>query len=154
VKIAILQLNVSDDPAANLLDTRRMVEEAAAQGAELIATPEVTNCVSTNREHQRSVLHLEQDDPTLAALQSDAARLGVWILLGSIGLKTEDADARFANRSFLIDPSGAVVSRYDKIHMFDVQVTPTETWKESAAYRPGAQAVVADTPFGRIGMNL
>jgi len=154
VKIAILQLNVSDDPAANLLDTRRMVEEAAAQGAELIATPEVTNCVSTNREHQRSVLHLEQDDPTLAALQSDAARLGVWILLGSIGLKTEDADARFANRSFLIDPSGAVVSRYDKIHMFDVQVTPTETWKESAAYRPGAQAVVADTPFGRIGMTI
>jgi len=63
VKIAILQLNVSDDPAANLLDTRRMVEEAVAQGAELIATPEVTNCVSTNREHQRSVLHLEQDDP-------------------------------------------------------------------------------------------
>jgi len=154
VKIAILQLNVSDDPAANLLDTRRMVEEAAAQGAELIATPEVTNCVSTNREHQRSVLHLEQDDPTLAALQSDAARLGVWILLGSIGLKTEDADARFANRSFLIDPSGAVVARYDKIHMFDVQVTPTETWKESAAYRPGAQAVVADTPFGRIGMTI
>ena len=154
MKIAVLQLNVSDDPVVNLLDTRRMVEEAVVQGAELILTPEVTNCVSTNRDHQRSVLHLEQDDPTLAALQSDAARLGVWILIGSIGLKTEDADGRFANRSFLIDPSGAVVARYDKIHMFDVQVTPTETWKESAAYRPGDKAVVADTPFGRIGMTI
>lgn len=154
MKAAILQLSVSDDPVANLRETRRMLEEAAASGAEFIATPEVTNCISTSRDHQRSVLHLEGDDPTLAALQSDAARLGVWVLIGSLGLKTEDADGRFANRSFLIDPMGAVTARYDKIHMFDVQVTATETWKESAAYRPGDRAVVADTPFGRIGMSI
>ncbi|WP_299026529.1 carbon-nitrogen hydrolase family protein [uncultured Sulfitobacter sp.] len=154
MKIAILQLNVSDDPAANLAGTRAHLAEAAAQGAAFVLTPEVTNCISTNRDHQRSVLYHEKDDPTLAALRADAAALGVWLLIGSLGLKTEDADGRFANRSFLIDDTGGIVARYDKIHMFDVQVTRTETWKESAAYRPGSQAVLAQTPFAKIGMTI
>ncbi|MCX7565928.1 carbon-nitrogen hydrolase family protein [Sulfitobacter sp. F26169L] len=154
MKAAVLQLSVSDDPAQNLPVTREMLAEAARQGAEFILTPEVSNCISTSHSHQRDVLHLEDDDPTLAALRADAAALGVWLLIGSLALKTDDADGRFANRSFLIDPQGEVVARYDKIHMFDVQVTPTETWKESAAYRPGAQAVVARTPFANIGMTI
>ena len=154
MKAAILQLNVSDDPTANLAVTRAMLAEAAAQGAEFVCTPEVSNCISTNRDHQRSVLHHEAHDPTLAALRSDAAALGIWLLIGSLGLKTDDADGRFANRSFLIDPQGEIVARYDKIHMFDVQVTPTETWKESAAYRPGSQAVLARTPFAAIGLSI
>ncbi|MEH6645572.1 carbon-nitrogen hydrolase family protein [Sulfitobacter sp.] len=154
MKVAILQLNVSDDPTANLAVTRAMLAEAAAQGAELVCTPEVSNCISTNRDYQRSVLHHEAHDPTLAALRADAAALGIWLLIGSLGLKTDDADGRFANRSFLIDPEGEIVARYDKIHMFDVQVTPTETWKESAAYRPGSQAVLARTPFAAIGMTI
>jgi len=154
MKAAILQLNVSDDPTANLAVTRAMLAEAAVQGAEFVCTPEVTNCISTNRDHQRSVLHHEAHDPTLAALRSDAAALGIWLLIGSLGLKTDDADGRFANRSFLIDPQGEIVARYDKIHMFDVQVTPTETWKESAAYRPGSQAVLARTSFAAIGLSI
>lgn len=154
MKAALLQLNVSDDPAANLVVTRAMLADAVAQGAEFVCTPEVSNCISTSRAHQHSVLHHEGDDPTLAALCNDAARLGVWLLIGSLGLKTSDADGRFANRSFLIDPQGGITARYDKIHMFDVQVTPTETWKESAAYRPGGQAVVAQTPFANIGMSI
>lgn len=154
MKAAILQLNVSDDPAANLAVTRKMLGDAAAQGAEFVLTPEVTNCISTNRDHQRSVLHHENDDPTLAALRMDAKALGIWLLIGSLGLKTEDADGRFANRSFLIDPQGEIIARYDKIHMFDVQVTPSETYKESSAYRPGTQAVLARTPFGNIGMTI
>ncbi|MBB3994100.1 hypothetical protein GGR95_001741 [Sulfitobacter undariae] len=154
MKGALLQLNVSDDPAANLPVMRGMLADAAAQGAEFICTPEVSNCISTSRDHQRSVLHHEADDPTLAALRADAAALGVWLLIGSLGLKTDDADGRFANRSFLIDPQGEIAARYDKIHMFDVQVSPTETWKESEGYRPGAQAVLARTAFANIGMAI
>lgn len=154
MKSALLQLNVSDDPFANLAVTRDMLAQAAGQGAQFVLTPEVTNCISMSRDHQRAVLHLEAEDPTLAALRSDAAALGVWLLVGSLALKTEDADGRFANRSFLIDPKGEIAARYDKIHMFDVQVTPTETWKESAAYRPGNEAVLARTPFANIGMTI
>lgn len=154
MKAALLQLNVSDDPSANLTTTRGMLADAAGQGAQFVLTPEVTNCISTNRDHQRSVLHLEENDPTLDALCKDAAALGIWVLIGSLGLKTKDADGRFANRSFLIDPEGKVTARYDKIHMFDVQVTPTETWKESSAYRPGDRAVLGKTPFANIGMTI
>lgn len=154
MKAAILQLNVSDDPAANLAGTRAMLGDAVSKGAEFVLTPEVTNCISTSRDYQRSVLFLEGDDPTLAALREDAKALGVWLLIGSLGLKTDEEDGRFANRSFLIDPQGEIAARYDKIHMFDVQVTPTETWKESAAYRPGDQAVLASTPFANIGMTI
>ncbi len=154
MKAAILQLNVTDDPLANLDVTRGMLADAVEQGAEFILTPEVTNCISTSRDHQQEVLHHEGDDPTLASLRADAKEHGVWLLIGSLGLKTDDPDGRFANRSFLIDPDGEIVARYDKIHMFDVQVTPTETWKESSAYRPGAQAVLARTPFANVGMAV
>jgi len=154
MKAAILQLSVSDDPGANLAVTRAMLADAVAQGAQWVLTPEVSNCISTSRDHQRAVLCHEAADPTLAALRDDAKALGVWLLIGSLGLKTDDADGRFANRSFLIDPQGEIVARYDKIHMFDVQVTPTETWKESAGYRPGDRAVLARTPFAAIGMTI
>lgn len=154
MKTALLQLNVSDDPVANLPVTLGFLRDAAALGAQFILTPEVTNCVSTSRAHQQNVLQHESEDMTLAALQEEAARLGVWLLIGSLGLKTGDEDGRFANRSFLIDPSGNIVARYDKIHMFDVQVTPEETYRESAGYRPGTQAVVADAGFARIGLTV
>jgi len=130
------------------------VRAAAAGGAGFVLTPECTNALSSSREHQRAVFHHEEDDPTLAALRAEAAALGVWLLIGSLGLKTNDADGRFANRSFLIGPDGAVVARYDKIHMFDVTVSESETYRESAWYRPGAQAVVTETPFGQIGMTV
>jgi predicted amidohydrolase len=149
-----LQLNVSDDPVANLAVTRAMLADAAARGAGFVLTPEVSNCISTSRAHQNYVLYHEAHDPTLSALQSDAAQQGIWLLIGSLALKTNDPDGRFANRSFLIDPQGAIVARYDKIHMFDVQVTPAETYRESANYRPGTQAVMARTPFAHIGMTI
>ncbi|MEM1073643.1 MAG: carbon-nitrogen hydrolase family protein [Pseudomonadota bacterium] len=154
MKTALLQLNVSDDPVRNLPATLDLVRQAAEAGAQFILTPEVTNCVSLSRSHQNAVLQLEEDDQTLAALRDAARRYNVWVLVGSIGLKTNDADGRFANRSFMIDPSGAVVARYDKIHMFDVQVTPEETFRESDGYRPGERAVVADTDFGAVGMTV
>jgi len=121
MKTALLQLTSSDDPAANLDMVRGMVAEAAAQGARWVLTPEVTNCVSNSTTRQREVLQHEEDDITLAGLRAQATELGIWLLIGSLGLKTHDADGRFANRSFMIGPDGGIVARYDKIHMFDVQ---------------------------------
>lgn len=154
VRTALLQLSASDDPAANLAVTVEMVRQAASQGAGFIVTPEVTNCVSQSRAHQIEVLQTEADDPTLAALRDEAGGFGVWILIGSLALKSGDPDGRFANRSFMISPAGKIVARYDKIHMFDVTVSETETFRESAGYRQGEQAVIADTDFAKVGMTV
>jgi predicted amidohydrolase len=154
MRAALLQLNVTDDPAENLARTLEMLRAAHAGGAGFILTPECSNALSSSRDHQRAVFRLEADDLTLAELREEAAALNVWLLIGSLGLLTGDADGRFANRSFLIGPDGAVVARYDKIHMFDVNVSETEVYRESAGYRPGHRAVLAETPFGRIGMTV
>ncbi|RYH10840.1 carbon-nitrogen hydrolase family protein [Tropicimonas sp. IMCC6043] len=154
MRAGLLQLNVSDDPAANLPETRKLLDRAVGEGAGFVLTPEVTNCVSASRTRQREVLQPEAEDRTLAGLREAAALHGIWLLIGSLALQTDDPDGRFANRSFLIDPSGGIVARYDKIHMFDVEVSETETYRESAGFRPGAEAVLAETPIGRIGMTV
>ena len=154
MRAGLLQLTATDDPGANLPRTLALVERAVAGGADLVLTPEVTNCLSVSRSRQREVLRGESEDMTLAGLREAAARHGVWLLIGSLALTTDDPDGRFANRSFLIDPAGGIVARYDKIHMFDVTVSESETFRESAAYRPGEDAVVAATPLGTIGMTI
>lgn len=154
MRVGLVQLNVGDDPATNLIQTQALVADAVAGGAAFVLTPECTNLLSSHRDHQRAVLHHEGDDPTLAALRAQAAELGVHLLIGSLGLLTDDADGRFANRSFLIGPDGAIIARYDKIHLFDVNVSETEVYRESAAYRPGSQAVLAQTPWGGVGMTV
>lgn len=151
---ALLQLCSSDDPAENIETVRTMLAEAAGQGAAFILTPEVTNCVSLSRSRQREVLRLAEDDPTLAALRETAREHQIWLLLGSLAVKTGDADRRFANRSFLIDPDGEIRAEYDKIHMFDVDIDDAESFRESSGYRPGRRAVVTDTPFGRLGLSI
>ena len=151
MKAGLVQLSVTDDPAANLPVTLGFIREAASAGADFVLTPECTNLLSSNRAYQREVLRHEEDDLTLAALRAEAEALGIWLLIGSLGLKTHDADGRFANRSFLVGPQGQIVARYDKIHMFDVDVSETERYRESEAYRPGTRAVlteVAGTPLG------
>lgn len=154
MKTALLQLTSGDDPVSNLAQTADFVAQAASRGARLILTPEVTNCVSQDRAHQMTVLQHEVDDLTLAGLREAAIRHDVWLSIGSLAVKTRDPDGRFANRSFLIDPAGQIVARYDKIHMFDVAVSETETYRESQGYRPGDRAVVAETPFGKIGLSI
>lgn len=154
MKVALVQLNSGDDPAVNLPVTRGLIRAAAEQGAAFVLTPEVTNCVSSRRAQQEVVLQNESDDLTLAALRADAAALGIWLSIGSLAVKSEDADGRFANRSFLISPDGEIAARYDKIHMFDVTVSETESYRESAGYRPGDRAVVARTPFGGVGLSV
>lgn len=154
MKVALLQITSSDQPADNLAMVRGMIRDAAAQGAEFVLTPEVTNCVSTSRAHQQAVLEPQEGNSFLAGLIEEAVAQKVWLLIGSLGVKTTDADGRFANRSFLISPSGDIAGWYDKIHMFDVEVTPEETYRESAGYRPGDRAVVADAGFAKIGMTI
>lgn len=154
IRAGLVQLTSSDDPAANLPETLRLVGEATAGGAQFVLTPEVTNCVSTSRAHQNAVLSHEDDDQTLAALRAEAKVRGIWLLIGSLGLKTKDADGRFANRSFLIAPDGSIAARYDKIHMFDVDVGGGESYRESDGYRPGKEAVLARTDFGAVGLAI
>ncbi|ATG49822.1 amidohydrolase [Celeribacter ethanolicus] len=154
MRVGLITLNSSDDPLFNLPITQGFVNAAADAGAEIVMTPEVTNCVSSSRAHQKEVLCHEADDPTLAALRETARLRQIWLLIGSLGLKTDDPDGRFANRSFLISPEGEIAARYDKIHMFDVDVSDTERYRESDGYRPGEKAVVATTPFARIGMTI
>lgn len=154
MKTALLQLNASDDPAANLRGTVGMVRQAVDAGAEFVLTPEVTNCLSASRAHQAQVLRPEAEDETLAALRDVAADCGIHLLIGSLALKTDDPQGRFANRSFMIGPDGAVLARYDKIHMFDVAISETETYTESSGYRPGTRAVLAQTGFAPVGMAI
>ncbi|MFN3280596.1 MAG: carbon-nitrogen hydrolase family protein [Tabrizicola sp.] len=154
MRAGLVQLTVTDDPAANLPVTVGLVRQAAAAGAGFVLTPELTNGLSSSRTYQRSVFRHEEDDPTLAALRAEARAAGIWLLIGSLGLLTHDADGRFANRSFLIAPDGGIAARYDKIHMFDVNVSATEVYRESEGYRPGSRAVVAATPFAKLGMTV
>ena len=154
MKAALIQMTSGDDPAQNLQQVLTYLDEGVSLGAQFLLTPEVTNCVSLSRAHQEQVLCHQQDDPMLAAVRSYCAEKSVWVLLGSLALKTGDADGRFANRSFLIDPQGAITAWYDKIHMFDVQVTEQETFRESAGYRPGDRTAGAKTPFGNVGLTV
>jgi deaminated glutathione amidase len=154
MRVGLLQLTVTDDPSENLLATVGFLRQAVAQGAGFVLTPECTNILSSSRAHLQGTLHPEGSDPTLSVLRDQAAHAGVWVLVGSLGIKTDETDGRFANRSFLIGPDGSIAARYDKIHMFDVNVSETEVYRESSSYRPGGQAVLADAGFARIGMTV
>ncbi len=154
MRAALLQLTVGDDPQENVTPVRAALREAVAGGADFVLTPEVTNCLSISRRHQAHVLGTEDTDPVLAMLRDEAARAGVWLLAGSLLFQTDDPDGRFANRSLLIGPDGTIAARYDKIHLFDVQVSAEETYRESASIRPGAQAVIAATPFATLGLTV
>lgn len=155
LRAGLVQLNSGDDPAANLPEILGYISAAAAGGATFIATPEVSNIVSSSRSHQRALLKTEAQDETLAALCAQTAALGVWLLVGSLALLSDTpGEARFANRSLLINPEGRVVARYDKIHMFDVDLDGGETYRESAGFAPGRRAVLAKTEIGQIGMTV
>lgn len=154
MRAALLQLCGTDQPEENLASVQALMREAAGRGATWVLTPEVTNCLSGSRSHQNATLVDEAHDPVLAGLRSEAAALGVWLLIGSLALKTDDADGRFANRSLMIAPDGQIVARYDKIHMFDVDVSESETYRESASYRPGDRAVLAQTDWGPVGLTI
>ncbi len=153
IRAAAIQLCSSDTPLDNLEATCSLITEAAANNASLIVTPEVTNCVSTSRAHQSAVLTTQDRDPTLLAIRKLCKELSVTVVIGSLALKSE-TDTRFVNRSFVIGPDGDIINTYDKIHMFDVALSDTETYHESSGYAPGDSAVLSETPVGNIGLSI
>ncbi len=154
MKVGLVQMTSGEDARANLAAARAGLHEAARQGAGFVLTPEVTNVLSSSRKTQEAQISHEEDCAFLSVLQNEAKSLGIWVLLGSLAVKTHDPDGRFANRSFLISPLGDITARYDKIHMFDVEIDNRESYRESAHYRPGDRAVVAETDFAQIGMTI
>ncbi|MGB7037545.1 MAG: carbon-nitrogen hydrolase family protein, partial [Xanthobacteraceae bacterium] len=128
------------------------IEEAKRGGADYVLTPEMTNILALKREHLFAKIVAEENDPTVAALREVARRLGIYIHIGSLAIQASTEKA--VNRSFLIDPKGEVAARYDKIHMFDVDLAGGESYRESNNYRPGEVAVVADLPWGRLGLSV
>ena len=149
---ACIQMRASDYVVENTDIASGLIAEAASQGAQLITTPEMTNIMDIRRGAMREKAVTEKEDKCLAVLRDQAERLGVWLLIGSLGLKLDEKQR--VNRSFLISPAGEIKARYDKIHMFDVELPNGETYEESRNYRPGGEAVVADTPFGRLGLTI
>ena len=154
MRAALFQSRTGIDPAANAKAISSAIADAAAQGADMLFTPEMSNLL--DRDRRRAAQHLcsEADDPTLAAARKAAAEAGIWVHLGSLALKGERADGRLVNRGFVIDGSGEIRARYDKIHLFDVDLPTGESWRESAAYAPGERVVAVDTPWGRLGLAI
>jgi len=156
---ACVQFTAGPDPEPNLQQVSGLVRQAREAGADLIMTPEVSNFIESGRR-RRDKARREADDPFLAGMRELARETGAWILIGSLVIDpagepgAEPAEERLANRSFLIDAQGAVVARYDKIHMFDIDLPGGESYRESNAYRPGGGTVVAETPWGRLGMTV
>ena len=147
-KVGLVQMRSGVDPQVNLATALAAIEEAKRAGAAYVLTPEMTNIMENKRERLFATITDEESDPTLAALCEAARRLSLYVHIGSLAVKA--SPDRAANRSFLIDPRGKVVARYDKIHMFDVDLANGESYRESRSYRPGELAVVADLPWGRI----
>jgi len=151
-KVGLVQLRSGLDPAANLAAAARFIEEAKAGCADYVLTPEMTNVLAIKREQLAGAIRTEEDDPTLAALRALARNLAIHLHVGSLAIKLDGE--RAANRSFLIDPACDIVARYDKIHMFDVDLPGGESYRESRNYRAGELAVSADLPWGRLGLTI
>lgn len=154
MRAALFQSRTGIDPAANAKAISSAIADAAAQGADMLFTPEMSNLLDRDRARAAQHLCSEADDPTLAAARKAAAEAGIWVHLGSLALKGERADGRLVNRGFVIDGSGEIRARYDKIHLFDVDLPTGESWRESAAYAPGERVVAVDTPWGRLGLAI
>ena len=151
-KAAMIQMRSGLTPGANSDDAVRMIGEAKSAGADYVLTPEMTNILAAKREQLFSVVVEEEADASLATLREVARKLGIYVHIGSLAIKI--SPDRAANRSFLIDPKGDILARYDKIHMFDVDLAGGESYRESRNYRPGELAVLADLPWGRLGLTV
>ena len=152
MKVAIAQITSSDQPAENLATVLSLMNQAAGQ--DILFLPEVTNCVSLDRVHQLQVLEPYDRNGFIAAICERARLLRLWVALGSVTVKTDGDDGRFANRSVMINAEGKIVAFYDKIHMFDVTLSETERYHESKGYCPGTEAAVVQTPWAELGLSI
>ena len=152
-RIAIFQSQTGIDPAANARVLISAIDEAAAGGAQMLFTPEMSGLLDRDANRARRSVRAADEDAVLASCRDAAARNGLWLHLGSLAVTAEDG--KFANRGFVIDSSGGIRASYDKIHLFDVDLPTGESWRESNLYRGGSEAVVVDgTPVGKLGLTI
>ena len=150
--IALLQMTSGIDPEANAANIAEAAERAAGEGAEMLFTPEMAGLLDRDRKRAAGNIVAERDSPVVERVSRAAGDAGIWIALGLPVLRD---DGRWANRSLVFDAGGEVAGRYDKIHMFDVELDTGETWRESAAYAPGEEVVtISGTPLGKLGLTI
>ena len=152
LKVALVQMTAGPEVEPNIDAAAALIRAAAADGAEFVLTPENTTLIEPNKAHAFAKSFIEAEHPGVPRFAALARELKIWLLVGSMSVRVEET--KLANRSFLFDPEGRVVARYDKIHLFDVDLPSGETYRESNTIRPGAQAVVAETPWGGIGLTI
>ena len=153
-RFACVQVNAGDDMAENVANACGLIKSAQAEGANFIGVPENVSMMVFGSKQIRGNARPEGDHSALHAFREVATQHGIWLLVGSLTIQTGDPDGRVANRSLVIDPTGGIVARYDKIHMFDVDLPNGESYRESKNFRPGAQAVIANTEFGPVGLTV
>jgi len=153
MRVAVFQSRTGIDPAANAAALVDAIGKAKAGGADMLFTPEMSGLLDRDRKRAAPHLHKQADDAVLAMVRTAAAEAGLWVHLGSLALR-EGADDRLVNRGFVIDDQGRVRAHYDKIHLFDVDLPTGESWRESAAYAPGEQPVIVNTPWAELGLSI
>ena len=151
-RLAVLQMTSGIDPAANAAAIVQAVNAAAMGGASMLFTPEMSVLIDRDRARAAPLIVSERDSPALDTIRNAAVNAGIWVALGSMAVLRDDG--RWANRSLVIDGSGAIAARYDKIHMFDVDLASGESWRESNAYAAGEGAVTVQTPLGKLGLTI
>jgi predicted amidohydrolase len=151
-RVGLVQMRSGRTPQANIDAAAKLIGEAKTAGADYVQTPEMTNILEIRRENLFAAIVAEEADTGLAAVRELARAHGLWLHVGSLAVKVSPEKA--ANRSFLIDPKGEIAARYDKIHMFDVDLANGESYRESRNFRPGEMAVTADLPWGRLGLTV
>lgn len=150
-KAACVQMCSGRDPGRNRDDAIRLVREATAAGAQFVQTPEMTNLVERDTTRLREICQPEASHETLAALRDTARAERIWLHIGSLSVKDGE---KIANRAYVIDPTGGIAARYDKIHLFDVDLPNGEKWRESATYTGGDRAALVETPWGLVGLSI
>src|SRR5215467_12527837 len=151
-RTALIQMRAGRMPAVNLDAATKLIGEAKAGGADYVQTPEMTNILEARRDALMAAIRPEEDDPSLAAFREVARHHRLWLHIGSLALKA--SPDRAVNRRFLVDPRGEIAVRYDKIHMFDVDLANGESYRESRTYAPGEHAVLATLPWGQLGLTI
>jgi len=152
MKVALLQMTTGIDPVTNARTLTTAIADAARGGAAMLFTPEMSGLLDSNRARAADNLYPEGNDPVLASVRQAAAEQGIWVHLGSLAVRGDDG--KLANRAYVIDAQGAIRARYDKLHLFDVDLPTGESWRESASYTPGGGAVVVGTPIGQLGLAI
>ncbi|PXW68168.1 putative amidohydrolase [Blastomonas natatoria] len=154
MKIAVLQMTAGFDPADNARTLVQAVHDAGAGGAAVLFTPEMSNMIDRDRARAARTISSEDEDLVLAAVRSAAREVGIWVHLGSLAVKGAAADDKWRNRGFVIAPDGSIAGRYDKIHLFDVDLASGESWRESSVYQGGGQAVAVRLPEAVLGLSI